>query len=392
MKMFYISASRVIYKGQYKEVSMSRRGENIRRRKDGRWEARVILYENGKKKYHSIYGHSYSEVKQKKSTFQLDNVYEKPVYKENDMSMEKLLNSWLSEKELTLKKSALLKYKTIINLHIIPELGSKLVNKITIEEIDAFLSNKLHRGRKDGNGGLSKSYIKTMSIIILSSLNFAVSIGIRDAQYIKISKISIEKRRIVVLNNKTQRMILESLSPTSSTTELGIIIALNTGLRIGEVCALRWDDIDLQDDIIHVRHSIIRVESSTSNRKTELIIDSPKTSSSIRDIPINTTMKSLLIGCKFPKEDTFILSGNSNFISPRTFEYRFHKVLNKYNIPDFNFHTLRHTFATRCIECGVDVKTLSEILGHSNVNITLNNYIHPSFEAKRIQMEKLDEF
>lgn len=375
---------------------MGKRGENIRKRKDGRWEARVKICKDGKQVYHSIYGHSYKEVKEKKVSYQINNsnnTISSSEINKNNISMEQVLASWLIEKELHLKKSALLKYKTIIDSHIIPELGMKSVNEITTEEINIFLSNKLQDGRKDGNGGLSKSYIKTMAIIISSCLEFAVSAGIRKPIYGKICKLPAVRTNIISLNNETQELLKNSLSPATSLTELGMILALNTGLRIGEVCALQWNDIDLNENIIHVRHSIIRIASQNvcSSKKTELIMDMPKTSTSVRDIPINTTLKILLKKYENVENDIFILSGTHKFISPRTFEYRFHKVLEEYNIPNFNFHILRHTFATRCIECGIDVKTLSEIMGHSNVNITLNNYVHPSFENKRIQMEKLNE-
>lgn len=165
---------------------MGKRGENIRKRKDGRWEARVKICKDGKQVYHSIYGHSYKEVKEKKVSYQINNsnnTISSSEINKNNISMEQVLASWLIEKELHLKKSALLKYKTIIDSHIIPELGMKSVNEITTEEINIFLSNKLQDGRKDGNGGLSKSYIKTMAIIISSCLEFAVSAGIRKPIY-----------------------------------------------------------------------------------------------------------------------------------------------------------------------------------------------------------------
>ena len=181
------------------------------------------------------------------------------------------------------------------------------------------------------------------------------------------------------------------MSSPSSTTELGIIIALNTGVRIGELCALRWDDIDMINNIIHIRHSVIRVPADTINStaKTKLVIGSPKSEHSTRDIPITTKLQKHLKNNMPLVSSNYVLSGSSSFLSPRTFEYRFHKVLDEHNIDNFNFHMLRHTFATKCIECNVDVKTLSEIMGHSNVNITLNNYVHPSFEDKRYQLEKI---
>lgn len=374
---------------------MSKRGENIRKRKDGRWEARIKMNTNGTTKYHSVYGHSYKETKEKRE-FYLKNYSPSPPLSEppmNKLTLEQLLNSWILDKELQLKKSTILKYRTIIETHIIPELGSIEINNIDNDRINRFLSEKMNCGRKNGDKGLSNSYVKTMSIILSSALKYAVSSGFCQPLRGKISKPSVPKTKIIVLSKDAQCKLESRLSPSDSTTELGIIIALNTGLRIGELCALRWSDIDMANNIIHISHSVIRVATDTavSDKKTKLIIDSPKSEHSIRDIPITTKLQNHLRAYAPFNSKNYILSDSTLFLSPRTFEYRFHKVLNEHEIDDFNFHMLRHTFATRCIECNVDIKTLSEIMGHSNVNITLNNYVHPSFEDKRSQLEKLSQ-
>lgn len=172
-------------------------------------------------------------------------------------------------------------------------------------------------------------------------------------------------------------------------TKLGILISLNTGLRIGEVCALSWDDIDFERQIFHIRSTVARVKSMDSGVNSKLIIDKPKTKSSLRDIPIPSKLLTILVSMKKQSKGKYVVSAENSFVSPRTYEYRYHKILDEYNIPSVNYHTLRHTFATRCIEVGVDVKTLSEILGHANVSITLNTYVHSSMELKRQQLEKL---
>ena len=204
----------------------------------------------------------------------------------------------------------------------------------------------------------------------------------------RILKPSTEKKDIYVLSQAEQQHLEESLERDSSLTALGILITLNTGLRIGELCALKWEDIDLENRVIHIKSSIIRI-STTKNteQKTQFVIADPKTKTSIREIPITTKLFSILKNA-YPAS-IFVVSNTADFVPPRTFEYRFHKILARHNIPDTNFHTLRHTFATRCVEKNVDVKTLSEILGHSNVSITLNYYVHPSFDTKRNQLEKI---
>lgn len=160
-------------------------------------------------------------------------------------------------------------------------------------------------------------------------------------------------------------------------------------MRIGEVCALTWNDIDFSTCTIYVRHTVSRVKTDNIHTKTELILDEPKTTSSKRIVPISSKLFPILFEYKKISHSLFVISNKDSFISPRTFEDRFHKVMKKNNIEHFNYHALRHTFATRCIEAGVDVKTLSEILGHSNVSITLNTYVHSSLEMKKNQLEKL---
>ena len=374
---------------------MSKRGENIRKRKDGRWEARIQVKVNGKSKYHSIYAYSYKEAKEKKNMY-LKNYELSPPLSEtpiNKITIEQLLNAWILDKELHLKKSTLLKYKTIITTHIVPAIGNVEINELDTDTINKLLADKMKSGRKDGNKELSNSYIKTMSIILSSSLDYAVTAGLRDPLRGKISKPSVSKAKIIVLSKEEQNNLENNIVPINSTTELGIIIALNTGLRIGELCALRWCDVDLINNIIHVQHSVIRIAadpSVNSGKKTKLIIDTPKSEHSVRDIPITQKLQHYLKSYIPADNQKYILSDSTIFLSPRTFEYRFHKVLEKCDIDSFNFHILRHTFATRCVECNVDIKTLSEIMGHSNVNITLNNYVHPSFDDKRTQLEKLN--
>lgn len=174
-----------------------------------------------------------------------------------------------------------------------------------------------------------------------------------------------------------------------NTTSAGILISLNTGLRIGEVCALKWSNIDFDKAILHVRSTVARIKNTDDSKSTKLIIDTPKTKSSIRDIPISNKVMNVLKALHENSKSEYVVSEKAGFVSPRTYEYRFHKVLDECQIQPINYHALRHTFATRCIELGVDVKTLSEILGHSNVSVTLNTYVHSSMERKREQLEKL---
>lgn len=170
---------------------------------------------------------------------------------------------------------------------------------------------------------------------------------------------------------------------------MGVLLSLRAGLRIGEVCALSWEDVDLSKEVIHIRHTVARVDSTEAGRKTKLILDAPKTASSERYIPICSDLLTVLKRIRSGGSSGFVVSGSEYFVSPRTFEYRYHTLLKAAKVSSVNFHCLRHTFATRCIEVGVDVKSLSEILGHSSVSITMDTYVHSSIELKRAQIEKL---
>lgn len=386
-------------RGRKELQKMCKRGENIRKRKDGRWEARILCKcAYGTSNYRSVYGKSYREVKEKKENFireqfqkeSLPGVTKINSEKKYQVTFEDVLFMWLENRAFHQKKSTRLKYNNMIKLHIIPALGNIEIEQMDDVLVNQFLISKKENGRLDGKGGLSNSYIKTMAIIISSSLDYAIERELRNPMKCKIQKPAVLKKEITILSQSMQQIYEDRLDGVTSTTELAILIALHTGMRIGEICALKWEDIDYENRLIRVRHSIVRIENEENEeKKTKLVLDTPKTKTSIRDIPIYTKLYQILLPVKEKTSNYFVASGCLNFISPRTFEYRFHQVLKKYELEDINFHVLRHTFATRCVEYGVDVKTLSEVLGHSNVNITLNTYIHSSLERKRGQLEKL---
>lgn len=187
---------------------------------------------------------------------------------------------------------------------------------------------------------------------------------------------------------KLERVLREDLSFSN----LGILLCLYTGIRIGEVCALTWKDIIAEEQILSVNKTMQRLQQLNGfERKTRIVISSPKSECSIRRIPLPDSIYHLLQSNRC-SDDSYILTGRINkFVEPRTMENRFKKVLRLAGVQDTNFHTLRHTFATRCVELGFDIKSLSEILGHASVNITLNRYVHPSMELKQKNMNMLSD-
>lgn len=278
----------------------------------------------------------------------------------------------------------------MLEKHILPKLGEYKITEIDSLAINEFLQKKLESGRLDGKGGLSKSYVRSMMIIIKSILQYAVNEQLCIPLNNQIYSPSIDKKTLEIINPKKQQLFEQYLLNDLNETKLGILITLHTGLRIGEICALTWDDIDTESEVIHVRNTISRIRND-DNSGSILIVDKPKTKASIRDIPISTMLMPAVYYMRQNAKSKYVVSNKKSFISPRTYEYRYHKILDECNIESINYHALRHTFATRCIEVGVDVKTLSEFLGHSNVAITLNTYVHSSMDLKRTQIEKLSK-
>lgn len=368
---------------------MPRRGDNIHKRKDGRWEGR---YKNGYKndgtvKYSSVYGTTYSECKHK-----LEKAKTQPPSTKvttSNLKFSDALSLWMESNRVRLKGATQTKYQNMIDTHIIPSLGGLKISQINSMYINTFLDEKINSGGIKSNDGLSASYVKTMAIIIEATIKFAVAEGWCAPLKTPIHKPTICKSEPTVLSKDTEKKLLRILLCEQSGVSIGTLMALNTGMRIGEVCALKWDDVDFQNNIIHIRHTISRVGDESSEQKTKLILDSPKTLSSQRDLPISDTLRRVLVTAYKNRNSMFVVSNNANFVGTRTFDYQYRNMLKSYNLPVVNFHTLRHTFATRCAELGMDAKTLSQLLGHATANISLNVYVHPSIDAMKQQINLL---
>ena len=373
-----------------KELNMPKKGERIYKRKDGRWEGRYRggTDRTGKAVYRSVYGKNYYEVKKKLAVCNESKDFIEPQVKRSPLFEDAVL-LWQRTNTNRYKGATALKYENLIDRHILPVLGGYKLSEINTFLLADFMDGKLNGGRIDRKGGLSPAYVRGMMLIVFEVLDFATKENMCPPLRTKIHKPIVEKSELEILDIRSQMRLEKQLLLCPDETGAGILISLNAGLRISEVCALKWADVDFEKAIFHVRSTVARVKSHDGDRLSTLIIDKPKTKTSLRDIPISSRLMNVLIPLHERRRSEYVISEKSGFVSPRTYEYRFHKVLDRYNIKSVNYHALRHTFATRCIEQGVDVKTLSEILGHSNVSITLNTYVHSSMERKREQLEKL---
>lgn len=365
---------------------MPRTGENIYKRKDGRWEGRYIKERiNGKARYGAVYARNYKEVKEKLETVKRELAKKNATVKTGKVT--EIGNKWLSEISLTLKESSANKYEDILKRYIIPEFGMKELSEITNQQIIDFTSCLLSKG-----GAKSQGLAPATVAEILSIMNGIRAYALKRDYTVTFSsecvRLKREQKDIRVLSMEEEKQLLLYLHEHLDLSALGIIMCLYTGIRVGELCAMKWDDINLSDKNMRVTRTMqrLRVNASTGNR-TEVKISEPKSACSVRTIPLPDTILELLH--KFHTPGAYLLTGDgTRYMEPRTIQNHFKKILSSCGIRDANFHATRHTFATRCIELGFDIKSLSEILGHASVGITMNRYVHPSMAHKAENMNR----
>lgn len=372
---------------------MPRKGENIYKRKDGRWEGRYIKSrdQSGKAQYGYVYAKSYRDLKAK-----LNNINwtkkEKPdtSKKRTTLSFDYIAQEWLQTKKAYVKESTFMRYSYLLENYILPVLGNYEIAVIQNQDINRFSSMLLSTGGKNNNSLATKT-VADIVCLVKCIMKYAASKGNNTSYNGDLTSIKQQSKEMRILSKNEQEIITNNLIESDDLRDIGILICLYTGIRIGELCALRWRDISLIEKTISVRYTLQRVKTQNPENdcKTKILISSPKSQCSLRTIPIPNEIVNL-IKRQLSTQDSFLLTGTpERYIEPRTMQNHFKKVLKNNCIQDANFHCLRHTFATRCVEVGFDIKSLSEILGHSNVNITMNRYVHPTMDLKRKNMNRL---
>lgn len=360
---------------------MPRRRDGIYHRKDGLWEARYVKEVDltGKKKYGSVYGHSYKEAREKRMDALAHIVlYQKPPSARR-MTVKELASEWLLVNQSRLKPSTFQRYQGFLKNHLEGSLGAIEVLYVTTVTIHQFAMEQLA-------SGLAPQTVNAILTVLHSILKY----GHRQYQLPmpEIIYLSTEKKEMRVLTQDEQKKLVTYLMQDLDVCKLGVLVALYTGLRVGELCALKWEDIG--EDSITVRRTMQRLQTKNASG-TELHIGSPKTKTSLRTIPTPSFLRELLEAFRKEKlaESYFLAESPGEVVEPRAMQYRFHRYLRDADIEKANFHALRHTFATRCVEAGFEIKSLSEVLGHANVQTTLNKYVHSSFALKQANMELL---
>lgn len=315
-----------------------------------------------------------------------------------NVRLETITSQWLENSKMRVKESTYVKYVNLTANHILPQLGEVQVDDLTTEAIEQFVQYKLSKGKKNGEGGLAEKTVKDMLNVLKEICRYASLLDMEVPCHFELIRVRNCDSEVTVLDRRHQVRLERYLMKDNSLRKTGILLSLCMGLRLGEICALKKENILYKEEILQVRTTMQRIQDYETDvkhggkrvKKTKIIITSPKSNCSVRDIPIPAFMLERLGRIKYRDDSVFVLTGlDDDFIEPRTMENIFKKYLAECNLEVTNFHTLRHTFATRCIEKGFDVKTLSEILGHANVNITLNRYVHSSMEQKRKWMNEL---
>ena len=305
------------------------------------------------------------------------------------MKVKDFIPAYKEFKLKTCKRSSVSAYMLIIKNIILPIIGEYELEVVSSKEAES-----LKQACEDK--GLSKKTIQDVIICLKNILKVANILEVAETKTISVlwgTGNNEVKKQVEAYNKDQVRKLVASLEEAPSFKNLGLLITIYSGMRIGEVCALQWKDIDLEEKVIRVNKSIQRIyteEDTMGKMKTELLISTPKTKSSQREIPIIQPLFKLMKDfAKICRPDYFVCSGTTTPIEPRTYRSYYMKKIEEIGLPRLKFHGLRHTFATQLIASKADVKTVSAILGHSDITTTLNTYVHPSRDDKRNALSKL---
>ncbi len=294
-----------------------------------------------------------------------------------------IVELWKKDKQLYVKKSSYSAYVLLLENHLLPKFAE--VSSIEEEDVQQFVFQKLEQG-------LSQKSIKDVLVVLKMVLKFGakykwIQYTPFDIQYPTVR----ENQSIEVLTRMHQKKVMNYIQEHFTFRNLGVYICLCSGMRIGEICALTWEDIDTDNGIINIRKTIQRIYIiEDGKRRTELLLDTPKTKNSIREVPMGRDLLRMLKPFKKIVNPLFyVLTNDAKPTEPRTYRSYYKNLMKQLEIPEIKFHGLRHSFATRCIESKCDYKTVSVLLGHSNISTTLNLYVHPNMEQKKKAIDQM---
>ncbi len=368
---------------------MPKKGENIYKRKDKRWEARYVkgYHPNGSPKYGYCYGKTYREAKQKVTAAKAAWLAGSPA---PNASCKRpfvfYCDEWLQINRNRIKESTYVKYNGILEKHIKPRLGGYLVQALSSLIVEQFSNDLLYIEE------LSPKTVKDILTLLHSIIQYTVRHSPEPLPMIQIVYPKVPKKDMRVLTREEQTRFVQYLLHHMDRCKFGVLLALLTGMRIGEVCALRWENLSLTEQTVTVKSTMQRLQTLDDHNpsKTKIVITQPKSDNSARIIPLTEYVVKLCKTQQCINPAAFVLTGEADrYIEPRAMQYRLERYTKDCQLQGVHFHTLRHTFATRCVEVDFEIKSLSEILGHSSPRITLERYVHSSIELKRNNMNKL---
>ena len=312
--------------------------------------------------------------------------------KKSEKFFSTLLEEWLEQTKEQVKHSTYCKYEQITRLHLKPYFKSIDCALISQKIIRAFYESLNQDPSNEKK--LSTTSLRCVCMILNRTLGYGYEHGYLQLRLKLSPKLSRDRHLVRVFSKENQSLLEQYLFDHPSLYACAILLALYSGIRIGELCALRYDDLNLADGYLKivrtVQRSVVISQQKANHKKTELVISEPKSKNAYRLIPLpNFIIVFLKEHLLFSESHPYLFSTSGiTPLDPRTLQYFYKNTLEKIQVPYLNFHCLRHTFATRCITLGWDIRTLSEILGHADIKITMEYYFHSSMEYKKIQMQK----
>ena len=306
------------------------------------------------------------------------------------MTTGTLLNEWLEayQKE-HIKARTYSRYKGLISTHIIPVLGEKKISELRRRDIQEFLMQQRAMGNIKNGKRLSAVSTNMMLSVLKLAFDYACDMEyVEENPCIRVRRIKTQARKVEAFTVEEQR-VLESMIASSKDRRFhGIILCLYTGVRIGELLGLTWDDVDFERGVIKITKTVYRAKNESG--AWQLCVDTPKTKASDRMIPLPEYILQMLEQDRCHAQSLYVVENKKGQrMSARTYQYMFARLTERAGVRKLNFHALRHTFATRAIECGMDIKTVSEIMGHQNASVTLNCYAHCMLDHKIEMMHRL---
>ena len=305
------------------------------------------------------------------------------------MKYKEWLMTWMENYiKPSAKSNTVTCYETMIENHIVPYLGELALSEVTPMAVQMMVTKLMSRGNEKTGKGLSASTVNLLITLVQSSLEVAYSMGlVTEFSADKIKRPKIKEKPMTCFTLDEQKKIEAYIRSLQKPRLVGILLCLYTGLRIGELMALEWNDIDFEKREMHINKSC--TDGKNANGKFCRLVDTPKTETSIRTIPLPKQLIPILKDAKRKNGSRYVVGDRDTVIAIRSYQRTFELLLKRLNIPHRGFHSLRHTFATRALECGMDVKTLSEILGHKSPAITLARYAHSLMDHKREMMNRV---